>query len=326
MRTPVARWHHIRNLASIDHARGDFERAHERALSALDLVRATGGPVVVQISVSLLATVASMTADEQPILEQYQEYLCQPPEIIAAMVGGWHAECGRLDIARRCYLPDQVNQPIAGMRYLSHLSGLIEMAAAFDDRETSAAAYRKLLPYGHLIVCGGAGIVSMHGAVHGSLGVAATTLGKLDDAVRHFREAIEINERSGMRPYTAIARLKLAQVLARRRRPGDENEAAALAVSTVALTGQLGMKLQLSEAQALSASLSGDSSGPLSKRELEIATLVAQGLTNKQIAASTHISVRTVETHVQHILAKLGFATRTQIATWAQTEMITDTR
>jgi DNA-binding NarL/FixJ family response regulator len=54
----------------------------------------------------------------------------------------------------------------------------------------------------------------------------------------------------------------------------------------------------------------------VSKREHEIAALVAHGLTNKQIAATAHISVRTVETHVQHILAKLDLASRTQIATW----------
>jgi non-specific serine/threonine protein kinase len=54
----------------------------------------------------------------------------------------------------------------------------------------------------------------------------------------------------------------------------------------------------------------------LSRREHEIATLVAQGLTNKQIAATTHISVRTVETHVQHVLAKLDLTSRTQISAW----------
>ena len=55
----------------------------------------------------------------------------------------------------------------------------------------------------------------------------------------------------------------------------------------------------------------------LSRRETEIAELVATGLTNRQVAAATHISERTVESHVQHILAKLGFTSRSQIAAWA---------
>jgi DNA-binding NarL/FixJ family response regulator len=56
--------------------------------------------------------------------------------------------------------------------------------------------------------------------------------------------------------------------------------------------------------------------GPLTRREAEIASLIAQGLTNKDIAAKLFIAPRTAETHVAHILAKLGFNTRAQIAGW----------
>jgi DNA-binding NarL/FixJ family response regulator len=79
----------------------------------------------------------------------------------------------------------------------------------------------------------------------------------------------------------------------------------------------------LRRARALADSLSGRELGPLTPRERQIAELVAQGLTNRQIAAAEHISERTVETHVQHVLGKLGFATRTQIATWIATELRT---
>jgi predicted ATPase/DNA-binding CsgD family transcriptional regulator len=56
----------------------------------------------------------------------------------------------------------------------------------------------------------------------------------------------------------------------------------------------------------------------MSIRELEVARLVAEGLTNKQIAARLHLSVRTVESHVRNALMKAGFANRTQLATWAK--------
>ncbi|HLQ56876.1 MAG TPA: helix-turn-helix transcriptional regulator [Streptosporangiaceae bacterium] len=61
-------------------------------------------------------------------------------------------------------------------------------------------------------------------------------------------------------------------------------------------------------------------SGPrrtLTRRETEVATLVAQGLTNRDIAGRLYLSVHTVDTHVDHVLAKLGFSTRTQLVAWA---------
>ncbi|GII90284.1 ATP-binding protein [Sinosporangium siamense] len=56
---------------------------------------------------------------------------------------------------------------------------------------------------------------------------------------------------------------------------------------------------------------------PLSPREREVAELVADGLTNRQIAQRLVVARRTVDTHVEHILAKLGYAGRAQIAAWA---------
>jgi non-specific serine/threonine protein kinase len=54
----------------------------------------------------------------------------------------------------------------------------------------------------------------------------------------------------------------------------------------------------------------------LTKREHQVAELVAEGLTNKAIAARLVISARTAQGHVEHILAKLGFTSRAQIASW----------
>ena len=48
-----------------------------------------------------------------------------------------------------------------------------------------------------------------------------------------------------------------------------------------------------------------------------MAVLVAQGMSNSQVADTLVISVRTVETHVQHIMDKLGCSTRAQIAAWS---------
>ena len=52
--------------------------------------------------------------------------------------------------------------------------------------------------------------------------------------------------------------------------------------------------------------------GPLSRRELEVLTLIAQGNSNQQIAEQLYISVHTVKTHARRIHGKLGVERRTQ--------------
>lgn len=55
---------------------------------------------------------------------------------------------------------------------------------------------------------------------------------------------------------------------------------------------------------------------PLTSREQEVANLVAEGLSNREIARTLTISPRTAESHVDHILTKLDVSSRTQIAAW----------
>ncbi|HVK05323.1 MAG TPA: response regulator transcription factor [Armatimonadaceae bacterium] len=61
----------------------------------------------------------------------------------------------------------------------------------------------------------------------------------------------------------------------------------------------------------------GDDSSPLTLREIEVLRLVADGLTNAQIARSLDLSEKTVKSHVSNILAKLHLADRTQAAVYA---------
>jgi non-specific serine/threonine protein kinase len=60
----------------------------------------------------------------------------------------------------------------------------------------------------------------------------------------------------------------------------------------------------------------------LTRREKEIVDLVARGMSNKEIAAALVISLRTAEGHVEHILAKLGFTSRAQIAAWGAEQRV----
>ena len=68
-------------------------------------------------------------------------------------------------------------------------------------------------------------------------------------------------------------------------------------------------------------------SGPaeLTPREREVAALLAEGLSNAALAERLYISPRTAAVHVSNILAKLGMASRTEVAAWATREGLTST-
>jgi DNA-binding CsgD family transcriptional regulator len=68
---------------------------------------------------------------------------------------------------------------------------------------------------------------------------------------------------------------------------------------------------------AMVAGMSDDRPAALSRRELEVAELVAQGWTNREIAEHLFISPRTVESHLDHVKSKLGLSRRPHIVAWA---------
>jgi predicted ATPase/DNA-binding CsgD family transcriptional regulator len=109
----------------------------------------------------------------------------------------------------------------------------------------------------------------------------------------------------------------------------EESAAAALGRARFDAEFEAGRRLDRSAAISLAlgdpppaapaASAAGDA-GPLGRREAEVARLVADGLSNKQIGTRLFISERTVDSHVRSILNKLGFNSRTQIAGWMRQE------
>jgi non-specific serine/threonine protein kinase len=189
------------------------------------------------------------------------------------------------------------------------------------------------------------------GMCHTFLGmIAEATAPDPAGASRHYRKAVELLRPSQDATLLPVALLGQASVLVRR----DETTAIKVLAAATALRaraggafqpvfqtradrvraaaadklgGELerlwaeGERLDVDQAAALAFGLPKRRPAPpdgLSAREHEVAQLVADGLANKTIAARLHLSVRTVEVHVRHTLAKLGLENRTQLATWAR--------
>jgi predicted ATPase/DNA-binding CsgD family transcriptional regulator len=187
---------------------------------------------------------------------------------------------------------------LAGSRPL--LAEALRMAAQIDDR---VAQFYLLGAFGcHAALCGQARLAAkLLGAADGERGrVGANVMPFLAPSLVQAEES-------------AAAKLGAARFAA-------EFEAGKLLDRAAAF----GLALGKPEQAAVSAksvvaahpASDGAGTGPLGRREVDVARLVADGLTNKQIGTRLFISERTVDSHVRSILNKLGFSSRAQIAAW----------
>jgi non-specific serine/threonine protein kinase len=94
-----------------------------------------------------------------------------------------------------------------------------------------------------------------------------------------------------------------------------EREAGAAWVSADGLTPDA-LRLEIRERFSAAASPRRKAAHGLSEREMEVANLVAAGMTSRAIGEKLFLAERTVETHLNHIMTKLGFNSRAQVAAW----------
>jgi tetratricopeptide (TPR) repeat protein len=150
-----------------------------------------------------------------------------------------------LSLGRRDESRAAMEEVLAGTRPMNEewLLGegvLADAAASLEDREAAPSLYDELLPYAELTM-GGFPDINV-GSLHRPLGRLAALLGRLDDAERHLRRAVEANERMGARPWAAHARTELASMLLARDAPGDRESAEELLGEAAVTARELGMR------------------------------------------------------------------------------------
>jgi predicted ATPase/DNA-binding CsgD family transcriptional regulator len=270
----------LTQLGHIERGRGRWLAARRYYEEALPLRRTLGDPVTVAVSLTCLGNVAQALREYATARAFYEE---------------------GLELARQQGHPGEITTAQHDLGRLAHEQG--------HDAE-AAAWYAEALPVAHRI--------------NHTRRIAYLLEGCAELAVRREPEralrlvgaAAALREASGNRlPPSEQAALK-RELAPARRLLGDDAMAAAWAAGT-ALTVEQAVALALSPPTAVTGPAHADPASRLTSREREVAALVAQGLTNRQIAETLIVSQRTAESHVANSLAKLGLATRAQLAAWA---------
>jgi DNA-binding CsgD family transcriptional regulator len=324
---PWARWHVLRGQAVLAQAQARFADARALAEEAFHAIARTGERFAMLPRAALLQAVGHHTGHDAASLAATG--LSGGTVDTAALIGMGTTpaiatahlllEAGHPEHALALY--QALGKPV-GWRPQPHgllaaFSMGLAVAMAVDAADDVAAIRGKLEPYRGFHVASGAGAICYWAPVELWLGVGARYLGLLDDAVADLEQAVRACSISGAHGFRIEAQYELAAALAGRAGPGDRTRATALTAEAARQAAKLGMPPIAAKARALLDDLAITQPGAaLTRREREVAELVASGLTNQQIATRLFLSARTAQNHVQHILTKLNLSNRSQIAAW----------
>ena len=203
-----------------------------------------------------------------------------------------------------------IREGLGHVEMIGVLNQLMGMSAQRQgDVPRSREAYLRFLAMAH----------ELHSTFHlslalGLLGSLAAFQGQFERGAKLMGAAAVFHEASRTRPIPLTAALINEAIARATRGLGDAAFAAAWAAGRA-----MSSEAASAEAQAIAAAqpaVARREVSPLSDREQQVAALISRGLTNRQIAAELVVAERTVAAHIEHILDKLAFASRTQIGVW----------
>ena len=300
---------------------GDWSTARPALERAMAASREAGQMVQLANSLAMASIAANMAGDRGPALRLLDEAgaLAEELDDVATRVGVLQARSlnalfeGDFETLKLVASEGARESREAGDLYALHMMNLnLGGAALFmGDVEESKARYSEALRIAYQIDDRiGQFYLLAALAYHATLDGRAKTAAQLLGA----SQTIRVGAGAAVMPV-------MSPVLTQ----AEDSAVAALGRSRFDIEFAAGTRLSRDRAVALALGQAehvappaqdGPDDGLLGKREADVARLVAEGLSNKQIGARLFISERTVDSHVRSILNKLGFNSRAQIAAW----------
>ncbi len=264
-------------LARIAAHQGDVELARDLAGRAHVYAEAQGGMSTGRAALALLGTLDLWAGEPLRALERFEVYAEQ-----AAAAG--------------------FSTSIA-IHIADHVEALLEVGRAADALallELWEADARKL---GHQ---------RAPAEIARCRGLVAAADGEIDRAIELLEEAVTLHEEAGDPFGRARALLLLGITRRRARQKRSARDAIEAALAGFEAIGAAGWA---EKARGELGSIGGRTrEDGLTPAEQRVAALVAEGRTNREVAASLFLAERTVETHLSHVYAKLGIRSRTELA------------
>ncbi|MFD4462513.1 AAA family ATPase [Nocardia sp. NPDC058480] len=317
---PMSRWRLLVAQAASAQAHAEFDDALDLAGQAHELATTLGHPAGEGAYRALLGVVGHHRGHRREVLTAAAAVTRGPvSNLLLAALGtafpmmdsGLSAEAEPL--YRNLGPPQKWSVPPYFRLNVLAVGGAIAAALRIGD---DVAYFREQLGrYRGMHVTGG-GNANYLGPVELWLGKFAVALGDSDVARIELAGAAQTARMIGAPGFAVEAECELAELLLLHR-----DTAAAVALAKRALPTAISLAMPPWTHRLRVVAAHEITCAALTPREREVADLVARGLTNHEIAAALVLSDRTAQNHVQHILTKLGFAKRSQIAAWVSSRI-----
>ena len=291
-------------------ATGQWTAVRADMAEALQLALGTGRPGLAGMPRAWTALIAALRDGTPEQLDQVERHLAHPMGTLAGLAH---------DVIRWARALAETRDPAAALRHLERISlPVVAHLAAIDRVEVAARAGQVDVAHAWVqeldtfaAATGSAPIAAA--AAHGRALLAVGT-----EAEQHFETALAHHARSPRRVDAARTRLAYGEHLrrARRRVESRVHLRAALAVfdDVGARTWAERSRQELRASGETARRRDGADTAALTPQELQVATLVAQGLPNREVAGQLFVSPRTVDFHLRNVFSKLGISSRAELA------------